>query len=162
MLAVTFRIGSAAYAIPCERVVAVIPQVELRPVAQASAWVKGVFAYRGELTPVVDLCQLIAGQPCSARLSSRVALVHAALPEGGARLIGLLAEQMTEARRIDSKAVAAPALAPLPFFGDVLLEQGEPLQLLAVDALLPSGALGPAGALARMTAGEEDREHTQP
>ena len=164
MLAVTFRVGSAAYAIPCDRVVAVIPQVELRPTAHSSAWLKGVFAYRGELTPVIDLCQLIAGQPCPARLSSRIALVRAARPDGGARLIGLLAEQMTEARRIENKVVAAPALAPLPYFGDVLLEAGEPLQFLEVDALLTSGALGLAGApdVPRITAGEEDREPTQP
>ena len=138
MLAVTFRIAEAAYAIRCDSIVAVIPQLALRPVAHGSAWLKGAFTYRGQLTPVVDLCRLIGGYACSERLSSRIALVHCQVPEGGRRLVGLLAEHMTEARRLDDKLPAERPLAALPYLGDVLLEGGVPLQFLEVDALLPS------------------------
>ena len=158
MLVVTFRVAAAAYAIPSEQVLAVIPQVELRPIAHPSAWLKGVFAYRGELTPVVDLCQLIAGYACPERLSSRIALVRSTTPQGGARTLGLLAEHMTEARRLDARLAAAPPLTPAPYFGDVLLEGSEPLQFLKVDAILPNA--GPL--LTEGLTGEKDREPTQP
>lgn len=163
MLAVTFRVADAAYAIRCDHIVAIIPRVELRPVAQGSAWLKGVFAYRSELTPVVDLCQLIGGYACPERLSSRIALVRCAA-NGGARTVGLLAEHMTEARRMHGQLVAAPPVTPLPYFGPVLLEDGEPLQFLNVDALLPSSGLllGLPDAPPKVTPGEEDREPTQP
>jgi chemotaxis-related protein WspB len=137
MLAVTFRVAEAAYAIRCERVVAVIPRVALRPIAHAMPALRGVFVHRGELTWVVDLCQLIGGYPCSERLSSRIALVRCALPQGGQRSVGLLAEHMTEARHVDESRSAASAGAA-PYFGDVILEGSSPLQFLDVDGLLPS------------------------
>jgi chemotaxis signal transduction protein len=163
MLAVTFRVADGAYAIPCEQIVAVIPRVQLRSVAKGAAWLKGAFAYRSELTPVIDLCQLIGGYACPERLSSRIALVRCK-SEAGCRTLGLLAEHMTEARRVAGQAVATPPVTPLPYFGQLLLEAGEPLQLLDVDALLPSsGLLLPqAEALSKVMASEKDREPPQP
>lgn len=158
MLVVTFRVAATAYAIHSEQVLAVIPQVQLRPIAHPSAWLKGVFAYRGELTPVVDLCQLIAGYPCSQRLSSRIALVRCGMPDGGLRTLGLLAEHMTEARRLPTELATASPLTAAPYLGDVLLEGSEPLQFLNVDAIWPS--TGPL--LTEGLTGEKDREPTQP
>jgi chemotaxis-related protein WspB len=146
MLAVTFRVAEAAYAIRCERVVAVIPRLALRPIAHAMPALRGVFVYRGELTWVIDLCQLIGGYACSERLSSRIALVRCVLPQGGQRSVGLLAEHMTEARHVDERHVA-PSVAAAPYFGDVILEGSVPLQLLDIDGLLPSAPVllnGPA------------------
>lgn len=137
MLAVTFRVAEAAYAIRCERVVAVIPRVALRPIAHAVPALRGVFVYRGELTWVIDVCQLIGGYACSERLSSRIALVRCALPQGGQRSVGLLAEHMTEARHVDETHSAA-SVGVAPYFGDVILEGSAPLQFLDVDGLLPS------------------------
>jgi chemotaxis-related protein WspB len=164
MLAVTFRVATAAYAIRCEHIVAVIPQVALRPVAHGSASLKGVFVYRGGLTLVVDLCQLIAGYACPTRLSSRIALVRCQAPDGSLRTVGLLAEHMTEARRVEAQRAASPPVNQAPYFGEVLLEGVEPLQLLNVDAILPSAGplLAEPGALPKVIAGEKDREPTQP
>jgi chemotaxis-related protein WspB len=167
MLAVTFQVAAAAYAIDCVHIVAVIPEVQLRPVAQGAAWLKGVFVYRGELTPVIDLCELIGGYACPPRLSSRIVLVRSAAPAGGARMTGLLAEHMTEARRLPASTAKARPVTVLPYFGDVLLEAGEPLQLLDVEAIL-AGSSGSGQLLAgpipppKVTAGEKDREPTQP
>ncbi|HKY34471.1 MAG TPA: chemotaxis protein CheW [Polyangiaceae bacterium] len=158
MLVVTFRVAAAAYAIRSDQVLAVIPQVELRPIAHRSSWLKGVFAYRGELTPVVDLCQLIGSYPCPERLSSRVALVRCGTPEGGLRTLGLLAEHMTEARRLETQLTTASPLTAAPYLGDVVLEGSEPLQFLKVDAILPSAGL----LLTEGLTGEKDREPTQP
>ena len=158
MLVVTFRVAAAAYAIQSKQVLAVIPQVELRPIAHPAAWLKGVFAYRGELTPVVDLCQLIGGYACPQRLSSRIALVRSSTPEGQLRTLGLLAEDMTEARRLATPLATAAPLTAAPYFGDVVLEGSEPLQFLKLDAILPS--TGPL--LTEGLSGEEDREPTRP
>lgn len=164
MLVITFRISGSAYALGCEHVLAVIPEVELRPLAQGAACLRGVFAYRGELTPVVDLCQLVAGYRCPARLSSRIALVRCALPDGSLRTVGLLAEHMTEARHLAESLGATAPVASLPYFGDVRLEAGEPLQFLEPSAILQVAglALPPAPTAMRVTAGEKDREPPQP
>jgi chemotaxis-related protein WspB len=164
MLAVTFQVAAAAYAIDCASIVAVIPEVQLRSVARAAAWLKGVFVYRGELTPVIDLCQLIGGYACPPRLSSRIVLVRSAMPVAGARMTGLLAEHMTEARRLPPDTLTAQPVTPLPYFGQVLLEAGGPLQLLDVDAILagPGQLLADAAPPPEVTAGEKDRESTEP
>jgi chemotaxis-related protein WspB len=164
MLAVTFRVAAAAYAIDCGHIEAVIPEVQLRPVAHGAAWLKGVFVYRGELTPVIDLCQLIGGYACPPRLSSRVLLVRSTAPAAGARMTGLLAEHMTEARQLSAGIAKARPVTALPYFGDVLLEAGEPLQLLEVDAILAGSGqlLALPHPPPKVSAGEKDREPTEP
>ncbi|MDF3065625.1 MAG: CheW protein [Polyangiaceae bacterium] len=164
MLVVTFRIAGSAYALRCDDVVAVIPEVELRPLAQGAACLRGVFAYRGELTPVVDLCQLVGGYRCPARLSSRIALVRSALSDGTQRTIGLLAEHMTEARHLAETLPACAKVASLPYFGEVRIEAGEPLQFLEPGAILHASglALPSPSTVMRITAGEKDREPPQP
>jgi chemotaxis-related protein WspB len=161
MLAVTFQVAAAAYAIRCDRIVAVIPQVELRPVAHGPGWLKGVLVYRGELTPVVDLCQLIGGYACPPRLSSRIVLVRSG--GSGARTAGLLAEHMTEARRLSSDLVTASPVTAVPYFGEVLLEAGAPLQFLNIDAIITGSGLQLAEptSVPRVTAGEKGREPPQ-
>ena len=106
MLAILFQISKARYAVRCQNIVEVIPLVALRPVPHSAAWFLGVFAYRGSLTPVLDLCILIGGYACPKRLSSRIVLVRCTLPDGGGLVAGFLAEHMTEARHVQS--------APLP------------------------------------------------
>jgi chemotaxis-related protein WspB len=164
MLVITFRVGPAGYALRCDDVLAVIPEVELRPLAQGEAWLRGVFAYRGELTPVVDVCQLVAGYRCPARLSSRIALVRCALPGGGARTLGLLAEHMTEARRLSSALAATSPLTNVPYFTEVRLEGGEPLTFLDPAAILSASGLvfGETTPAPRITAGETHRESPKP
>lgn len=164
MLVVTCRVAGSAYALRASDVVSVIPEVELRPLAQGAAWLRGVFAHRGELTPVVDVCQLVGGYRCPARLSSRIALVRCAVPGVGTRLIGLLAEHMTEARRLQAGLPAASPTLALPYFGEVRLEGGEPLQFLEPTAILQTTglALPSSSSPSRITAGEKDREPPQP
>jgi chemotaxis-related protein WspB len=163
MLVVTFRVGAAAYALRAADVLAVIPEVELRPLAQGAAWLRGVFAYRGELTPVVDVCQMIAGYRCPARLSSRIALVRCSVA-AKARTLGLLAEHMTEARRLPPNLAASAPLSDVPYFAEVLLQGGEPLQFLEPSAILNASglALAEAPTVPRISAGETHRESTEP
>lgn len=164
MLVITFRVGAGAYALRAADVLAVIPEVELRPLAQGAAWLRGAFAYRGELTPVIDICQLIAGYRCPARLSSRIALVRCGAGSGKARTLGLLAEHMTEARRLPANLAASAPLADVPYFAEVLLEGGEPLQFLEPSAILNASglALEEAPTAPRISAGETHRESTEP
>jgi chemotaxis-related protein WspB len=163
MLIVTFRVGAASYALRSGSVLAVIPEVKLQPLARGAAWLRGVFAYRGQLTPVVDLCQLIAGYRCPERLSSRIALVRC-LPDGPEpRTLGVLAEHMTEARRLAAGLTTSPSLTDVPYFAELVLEQGEPLQFLDPTAILHASGLarGIVPSAPRISAGETHREPTE-
>jgi hypothetical protein len=115
MLVLIFRVSESRYAIPCRRIIEVIPLVTLRPVTQAPAWICGSFVFRGTLTPVIDLCQLIGGYPCPLRLSSRVILTDCAQPNGHDIKMGLLAEHVTEARHVSAKPLAGESLGSTPY-----------------------------------------------
>lgn len=164
MLAVIFRVSEARYAIPCERIIEVIPLIVLRAVPQTPAWVIGSFVYRGTLTPVLDLCQLMGDYACPMRLSSRIILTHCTLPDGRSIRAGLLAEHVTEARHLNATPLAGTSLGSTAYLGAVLQEGGTLFQIVHTDRVL----LGSGGALAELfshgsvTAGEADRTATQP
>jgi len=73
---ILFSIGNDRYALDTSHVVEVVPRVELWQIPKAPAYVAGVLRYRGQLVSVLDLCQLMHGQPCPVRLSTRILLVH--------------------------------------------------------------------------------------
>lgn len=95
MLALAFRAGNADLAIAARDIVEVLPRTPLREPTLAPPAVIGLLAFRGTLTPVVDLCLLVAGRPCSPQLGTRIIVVR--IGDGAsARLIGLQAEDVSE------------------------------------------------------------------
>ncbi len=96
MLMLLFQLGTSRYAIPVMEVVEVTPQVELETIPLAPVCVCGLFNYRGQHVPVIDLCRLINDTPCSNSFTSRIILVNYPLADGSQRVLGLLAERVTE------------------------------------------------------------------
>jgi chemotaxis-related protein WspB len=139
VLALVFRVGQERYALPCQQLIEVVPLVTLRPIAHAPDYVAGMFVLRGEVVAVVDLCRLMLGTMCPDRLSSRIMLARL-----GTHILGILAEQVTEAVDLvrQASAISVPAA---PYLGDLFLDQRDPnagaagtmVQLLEVGKLLP-------------------------
>ena len=101
-LFLVFRIGQERYALQAVDVVEVLPRLQLKPIAQAPSWVAGVFAYRGVVVPVIDLCELTFGRAAQLRTSTRLVLVHYRADDSvPARLLGLILEQATDTLRCD-------------------------------------------------------------
>lgn len=136
--------GEQLYAIPTEAVVEVIPQVLLRPLSGAPDHLRGVFNFRGRVVPVVDVTQLIAGEPCAAYLSSRIIMIRNTGSDGQAALLGLLAERVTDTllKPLASFRPAEGAAAQRPFLGGVALDERGLIQLLLCDRLAAAGLTG--------------------
>jgi chemotaxis-related protein WspB len=86
---------------------------------------------------VIDLVQLIRGQPCPPRMSSRMVVVDYPSADGK-RPLGLLAEQITDVDRIDDKAPEEPGVT-IPdarYLGRVFRTSSGLVQLVEVKALL--------------------------
>lgn len=101
-LFLVFHIGDERFALRATEIAEVLPRVPLKPIAHAPAWVAGIFAHRGALVPVIDLCALTFDQPAQARTSTRLVLVnYQPQPWVEARWLGLILEQATDTLRCD-------------------------------------------------------------
>lgn len=134
MLALLFNIGPEPYAVPARIVVEVVPRVQLRPVPQAPTWLAGVFAYRGEVLPVVDLCRRLLDGMCPGRMSSRIVVVQQEGPSSQPRC-GMLAERVSTVRQLPAPAPNAHR-AQAPFVAGTVLENGRLIHILDVEAAL--------------------------
>src|SRR5271169_5863181 len=112
MLVLTFQTGSDRLALDVRRVREVVPHVRLQPVTGGAVWLAGIFIYRGQIVPVIDLHRLRGAGECPSLLSTRIILV-AQMQGGEERLIGLLAAQVADVRDMQPGAKSSPGvLAP--------------------------------------------------
>jgi chemotaxis-related protein WspB len=140
MLVLTFQIGPERLALDVRRIVEVVPRVALLRPAGAPAWLAGLFVYRGQVVPVVDLHRLAGAGDCPDLLSSRIILVPHRW-DGERRLLGLLAAQVADLAEVenpDNLLWLPPAGgAEEPDLGPVLAEDTGLLRLLDLERLLP-------------------------
>lgn len=135
MLVLVIQIGADRYALDVRQVREVVPAVAVRPVPHAPPEIAGLATWRGQVTPVIDLVRLLLGQPCPSRMSSRMVVVDYGREK---RPLGLLAEQITDVERVDTKAVEEPGVTVpgATYLGRVLRINGVIVQLVEVKALL--------------------------
>src|SRR5436309_13167461 len=103
MLFLLFQLGKDRYALGASRVVEVAPLLALKRLPQAPKGVAGIFNYRGRPVPAVDLCEMATGQPASERLTTRIIIINYQHENGTEPLLGLIAENVTEIPRENTK-----------------------------------------------------------
>lgn len=135
MLLVGFQAAEQSYAIPSRDVIEVIPRVTLRTVPHAPPTIAGLFTYRGSVAPVVDMSRLLGEDSCPDRLSSRILMVRLALG-GRDRIVGLLAERVTDVISHARPVQPSLALAEAPYLGGVIEHAGRMIQLVTLAGLL--------------------------
>ncbi|NOX81042.1 MAG: chemotaxis protein CheW [Deltaproteobacteria bacterium] len=96
MLLLLFETSDGRYALDSRDVVEIIPLVIPKKITAAPAYVAGIINYRGEPVPVFDLCALADGTPCKHLYSTRIILVRYPLAAGRKKLVGLIAERVTD------------------------------------------------------------------
>ena len=116
----------------------VAPLAGLRRIPEAPPGVAGLFNYRGQPVPVIDLGELTLGCPARERLSTRIILVRYAGRAGGDQPLGLIVECATEIIRRDPADFADPGLKPglAPYLGPILMDDQGALQWIHEQHLL--------------------------
>jgi len=138
MLYLGFQIGREQYALPSSDIVEVLPQLDLRSVPKAPAFIAGLLNYHETLVPVVDLCQLFGEGPCKQLNSTRIILARYLPSPGESAIIGMIAEHATTTLHIDETELQASVLdvADAPYLGRSYTLQGKGIQLVKVEKLL--------------------------
>ena len=134
MLFLKFRIGSEGYVLDTAQIAEILPLLEITHVPHAPAGIAGLINYRGRPVPVIDLSQLMLGEPARPHISTRLVLVRY-----GDRLLGLIAEQATEMMRREAGSFADSGLASdaAPCLGPVTQDGGRLVRRIDVQKLLP-------------------------
>jgi len=138
MLFILFQLGSDRYALEASRVVEVVPFVGLKRLPQAPKGVAGIFNYRGQPVPALDLSELTLDQPAHERLSTRIIIVNCPDEPGQQRLLGLVAENATEMLRKNPNEFvpAGVRVDATPYLGPVLMDRLGPIQWVNDQRLL--------------------------
>jgi len=140
MLFILFRLGKEQYALEAVDVIEVIPRLPLRPQPGTPDFVAGLFNYRGKVIPVLDLGTLTLGSPCPEQLSTRIILINYTLRSGIKRVLGLIAEAVTDAVKKEPSEFVAPGVAAeqAPHLGKIALDDGGMVQCVLPEHLLPA------------------------
>jgi chemotaxis-related protein WspB len=142
MTVLTFRAGAEPLALNIRSVREVLPRVNVRPVSGSPDWLAGVFVYRGDVIPVIDLHRLTGAGECPPHLSSRIILVRRSMPDGNEQIVGLLATQVADIREIlaEEPRLAGIATGTGADLGPVVADGNGTLRLVDPDRLLPAAA----------------------
>jgi chemotaxis-related protein WspB len=138
MLFLIFQLGKDRYALEANRVLEVLPLVELKQLPQAPKGVAGIFNLRGKPVPALDLNELTFGTPAREKLTTRIIVVNHADASGQNHPLGLIAESVTQTLRKDPQDFVDPGvtLATAPYLGPVLMDGKGPIQWLHAQRLL--------------------------
>jgi chemotaxis-related protein WspB len=140
MLFLLFHIGNDRYALDAGRVVEVLPLLTLKLLPQAPKGVAGLFNYRGQPVPAVDLSEMTLGRQAVDSFSTRIILVRHPGSDGQEHLLGLIAEQATETLRTDKRDFkdSGVHVSSAPYLGPVLMDPAGPIQWIQEQRLLPA------------------------
>jgi chemotaxis-related protein WspB len=137
MLYLLFQIGNDRYALEARQAVEVIPLLALKRIPQAPRGVAGIFNYRGQPAPALDLCELTLNRQARERFSTRIIVVNYSDSSGYTRRLGLIAEHATQMMRRDERDFVDSGVnvGEAPYLGPVVMEEKGIIQLLHASRL---------------------------
>jgi len=140
MLMLPFNLGDGQYAVPVSEVVEVTSRVNLEQIARAPNYIAGLFNYRGQHVPVIDLCRLIHQHNCADSFTTRIILVNFPLATGKTHMLGVLAERVTETVRVTDDTFMSTGLSmdDSPYLGMAANTDQGLLQKITIRELLPA------------------------
>ena len=138
MLLLLFEVGSNRFGIDASEIIEVIPLVSLKKVPHAPECVSGIFNYRGQIVPVIDVSALLGERPARSLLSTRIILVKPPEIGSGDRLLGILAERATETLSCRKEELQPPGITveSARYLGEILPHPGGLVQRITVGSIL--------------------------
>ena len=138
MLFLIFQLGADRYALEANRVLEVLPLLELKRLPHAPKGMAGLFNLRGRPVPAIDLKELTLGIAAQERLTTRIIVVEHTDAKGTKRMLGLIAEQVTQTmhKQREDFIDSGVTLPGAPYLGPVLMDKLGPIQWLTPQRLI--------------------------
>jgi chemotaxis-related protein WspB len=138
MLVLLFQVDNDFYALQGSRVVEVIPKVNLRKLHHVPEYAAGLFNYRGQIVPVVDICCLLRGTSSRYSFNTRIIMVDYGEIRQNRKYVGLIAEKVTETlHKTDSDFVDSGInIKEAPYLGKILVNEKGMIHYIELDKLL--------------------------
>ncbi len=135
-------VNNNRFALPAKDVIAIVPVVAMHEIPKAPDYLPGILNYHGNSVPVVDVRALLTGTKSNNRLSTRIIIIRFETENESERMIGLLAERLTEVMRVDESNFKNSGVEnnEAKYLGDVLTDESGILQRLKISELLPETA----------------------
>ncbi len=140
MLFLVFQLGQERYAFDTATVAEVLPLLAVTEIPHAPVGVAGLCNYHGAPVPVIDLSVLTMGRPAARRMNTRIVVVRYPDRSGTPRLLGLIAERVTETIQRDAADFVASGIGNqrTPYLGPVASDTRGFVQWVDAGALLPA------------------------
>ncbi|MEM6401836.1 MAG: chemotaxis protein CheW [Cyanobacteria bacterium P01_D01_bin.116] len=145
MLFLLLTVDGKRYALESQKVVEVLPLVFLETLPHSPKYIPGIFNYRGQIVPVIDLCQLMRDKPCCEHFSTRIILIKhydngsensSQSPKHS--IFGLIAERVTDTlQKSETELMDANIqIDAAPYLDKIIVQDAEMIQCIHLDYLL--------------------------
>ena len=142
MLLLLFQLQDDAYAIDSAKVIEVIPFLMTQKIPMTPKFITGMINYRGNPVPVIDLGLLLNEKPCRQQLSTRIILITISMGRQFKKIIGLLAENVTETIKTPKEWHPKPTTDQEPLFLDSTITCRPRLRWFDPEQILPEDIPG--------------------
>lgn len=134
-----FTVGQDRFGLEVKHIVEIVPYVALKRLVGTPECVTGLFNYRQDVVPVVDLPSLLAGVPARNNLSTRIILVDYPFNDGRRHIVGLLTEHATETVKFAPSAFSASGVGVknAEFVSNLAMDEKGIVQCIVLERLLP-------------------------
>jgi chemotaxis signal transduction protein len=116
-----FSVGKQLYGFDCSIVVEVLPALPIND-SEEFKHMDGMIAYRGHTLPVVDVVEVMTGEPCKRYYSTRIVVVDVSTKGDGSSLCGCMVEDSVEIITVSYRKDKA------------LFHEGRQVMIFSVDA----------------------------
>jgi chemotaxis-related protein WspB len=140
--------GGDGYLLAAARVSHVLPLLQVKRLPGTAAGVAGIVNYQGAPVPVLDLCELFLRRPAAPHLSTRLILIAVAGRDergksGGERVVGLLAEKVSDTIRLGPQDFISQEIRSegAPYLGAMARANGRLWQRIELPKLLSANLI---------------------
>jgi len=141
-LLLQFSASGQLFAIESMLIIEIIPLVNLTRVPATAEYISGLYNFRGDLIPIIDISMLLFHQPAKEHICTRIIITEIEYGDSRHRA-GIIAEQVNQTLVNDTDNINTHNLAgnDAPYIRQIIRHHDNNIQLLDISELLPAKML---------------------